>query len=497
MKKKSLILYPHQLYPIEALPSDITKVYMVEEPLLFGTDPKWPVRMHVQKLILHRASMRRYVEEVLWPADIDVEYIEPGKDWWSGQALATAASDGFVYLFDPTDDVLYRRLLKAEGELPSKIQVAWLESPNFYLKSSEVHDYFGKKKKHSFANFYQWQRERFGILLTKGFKPVGGQWSFDKDNRKKLPKNKNVPSPTFYGDNDYVTEAKAYVAKKFDHYHGSADSFIWPTNGAESLQWLDQFIDERLEHFGPYEDSVEPQHTWVFHSVITPMLNIGLINPQQVIARVLDRHAYKPVSLASLEGFVRQVVGWREYMRGLYLTHHTDIRGSNQLRHTRRLHSSWYDGTTGLPPVDDVINKMSTHAYAHHIERLMIIGNAMCLSEIHPDDVYRWFMEMSIDGYDWVMVPNVYAMSQYANSSVTTKPYVSGSNYLLKMSHYAKDDWHVVWDALFWRFVGKHKAMLKRNPRTSMMVTQYDRMGEDRKRVLAYRADDFLDTHTS
>lgn len=184
-------------------------------------------------------------------------------------------------------------------------------------------------------------------------------------------------------------------------------------------------------------------------------------------------------------------------MRGLYLNRHVALRTTNSFNHQNRLTNDWYFGTTGLPPVDDVIKKTLTRGYAHHIERLMIMGNIMFLCEFNPDDVYRWFMEMYIDAYDWVMVPNVYGMSQYADGgSMTTKPYISSSNYILSMSWYERGDWCDVWDGLYWRFIEKNREEFNRNPRMRMMVQQLDKLKDERKRVISYRAQDFLNEKT-
>jgi deoxyribodipyrimidine photolyase-related protein len=230
------------------------------------------------------------------------------------------------------------------------------------------------------------------------------------------------------------------------------------------------------------------------------MLNIGLLQPQEIIDSLLDYCATtkKVVPIESLEGFIRQVLGWREYVRGIYVTQGSTMRTKNVLGNHRKLTAAWYDGTTGIKPVDDVIHKVNDFGYAHHIERLMIVGNFMLLCDIDPDEVHKWFMSFFIDAYDWVMVPNIYGMSQYSDGgSMTTKPYMSASNYILAMSAYKKEPWCDVWDGLFWRFVDTHRIMLKKNPRLgAIMISRLDKMDPARKRIIGYRAQDFLDTMT-
>jgi deoxyribodipyrimidine photolyase-related protein len=493
-----LLLYPHQLYAAELLPNDVDQVFMIEDPLMFGRDPQYPLLLHKQKLVLHRASMRRYVEEVLWPAGYQVEYIEFHHMIETGDIVNKLVHAERVEYFDPTDDVLGRKLRVALDGLEHKPIIRVLESPNFYLTAEEVKAFFEKRDKANFTEFYQWQRERFNILINpETYKPLGGKLSFDTENRKRLPKDHVLPTFQVYGSNEFVAEAKKYIEHHFADNPGSADDFPWPTNHEEASAWLDEFLESRIDNFGPYEDAIDGQAPWVYHSALSPMMNIGLLSPVEVVNRAVARHAKKEVPLASLEGFVRQILGWREYMRGMYLDRHVALRTTNAFDHQRHLTNDWYTGTTGIQPVDDVIKKTNTRSYAHHIERLMVMGNMMFLCEFHPDEVYRWFMEMYIDAYDWVMVPNVYGMSQYSDGgSMTTKPYISSSNYILSMSRYERGQWSDVWDGLYWRFIEKNREVFAKNPRMRMMVQQLDKLQENRKRIISYRAEDFLKDKT-
>ena len=497
MSKSAHLVYPHQLFKKEFFPEGITTVFVIEDPLYFGTDTKYPVFFHKQKLMLHRASMRRYIEEVLWPAGYDVEYVEFKDLVDSGDIVQKLQGFASATVFDVVDDVLQRRLQAAAATVPGVPELQILDSPNFYLKRAEITQYFGTSKKVEFAKFYQWQRERWNILIGDNYKPVGGKWSYDDENRKRLPKDHVLPTFEVFGSNKYVEEARHYVSKNFPDNPGNDADFCWATSHEEAEHWLHEFISQRLEQFGPYEDAIDGQAPWAYHSALTPALNIGLLQPDMVVDAVLDANAKTPISLPSLEGFVRQVLGWREYVRGTYQMSGVSMRTSNIFGHKRQLTPDWYEGTTGIPPVDDVIKKVQARSYIHHIERLMVIGNIMFLAQIDPREVYQWFMEMTIDAYDWVMVPNVYGMSQYADGgSMTTKPYISGSNYILKMSYYQKGEWSDVWDGLYWGFIEEHRVTLARNPRMAMVVKLLDRMDEDRKRIIGYRAADFLNTKT-
>jgi deoxyribodipyrimidine photolyase-related protein len=223
------------------------------------------------------------------------------------------------------------------------------------------------------------------------------------------------------------------------------------------------------------------------------MLNIGLLDPQYVIDRVLYKAAHSEIPMNSLEGFIRQIIGWREFMRGIYHHPGNEIRNGNFWNFTRPLPQSFYDGSTGIPPIDRVIRQLLNDGYCHHIERLMVLGNFMILCRIKPDEVYRWFMEMFVDSYDWVMVPNVYGMSQFADGGTfTTKPYISGSNYILKMSDEPKGPWCPIWDALFWTFIGDYTPFFLKNPRLSMMARSWAKQTVEKQDSHRKIADDFL-----
>ena len=201
------------------------------------------------------------------------------------------------------------------------------------------------------------------------------------------------------------------------------------------------------------------------------------------------------IPINSVEGFIRQIIGWREFIRGVYYSKGTEERLKNFWGFKRKIPNSFYDGTTGIEPVDDTIKKVLKSGYANHIERLMILGNFMVLCEFDPDDVYKWFMELFIDSYDWVMVPNVYGMSQYADGGImSTKPYISSSNYICKMSDYKKGDWSHVWDGLFWNFMDKHREFFLKNPRMRMLVSSFDKMDHSKKETLLNSAFEFLNT---
>jgi deoxyribodipyrimidine photolyase-related protein len=482
MMQETTLIYPHQLFENHPAIAKAREIHLIEDPLFFGNDPHWPTAMHRQKLMLHRASMKAYATELEADGHA-VRYVE------CSEQLVLPGQTREIHLADPADDVLMRRVKRLADRHGARLVVH--ASPNFLSPPEFLAAHIASKKKPFMAKFYEAQRKRMDVLLETDGTPVGGKWSFDTENRAKLPKAHVPPREPFTGPNDFTREAAEYVTRKFPENPGSLQHFRWPVTRRDAETWLDRFIDERLENFGLYEDAISTGHATIYHSAITPALNIGLLDPQDVIDRVMARSGTVPMN--SLEGFIRQVIGWREFMHGIYRHRGTEIRNGNFWNFDRPLPRSFYDATTGIPPVDRVIRQLLDDGYCHHIERLMVLGNFMLLCRIRPDDVYRWFMEMFVDSYDWVMVPNVYGMSQFADGGTfTTKPYLSGSNYILKMSDEPKGPWCQIWDGLFWTFIGDHTPFFLRNPRLSMMARSWEKMTPEKQKAHRSAAEGFL-----
>ena len=232
---------------------------------------------------------------------------------------------------------------------------------------------------------------------------------------------------------------------------------------------------------------------FLFHSMLSPLLNVGLLTPKEVIASALNHAESNDIPLNSLEGFIRQIIGWREFIRGVYQEKSEIELKSNYWDHKNKINSNWYEGTTGLDPLDDVIRMVNEYGYTHHIPRLMILSNIFTLCEIDPKDIYRWFMEMFVDSSEWVMVPNVFGMGTFADGGImSTKPYTCGSNYVLKMSNYKKGPWCEVLDGLYWRFTEKHRDFYESNPRLSILTRSLDKMNPERKERIFALADEFI-----
>ena len=490
---EATLIYPHQLFRNHPAVAKGRSIWLIEDPLFFGNDPHWPATMHQQKLLLHRASMKAYSAELTVAGHI-VHYVEvPDESSLDSAGLLERempASLESIHLADPADDILMKRVKRFA--LAQSIRIAVHPSPNFLTPPEFLETHLASKKKPFMAKFYEHQRKRMNVLMETESTPIGGKWSFDTENRSKLPKHHVPPREPLAKGNAFTREAAEYVTRRFPDNPGSLKHFRWPVTRADAGLWLDQFIDERFENFGLYEDAISTEHATLHHSAITPALNIGLLDPQDVVDRIMARSGNIPLN--SLEGFIRQVIGWREFMHGIYQHRGTEIRNGNFWNFDRPLPRAFYDATTGIPPVDRVIRQLLADGYCHHIERLMVLGNFMLLCRIRPDDVYRWFMEMFVDSYDWVMVPNVYGMSQFADGGTfTTKPYLSGSNYILKMSDEPKGPWCEIWDGLFWTFIGDYQPFFLKNPRLSMMARSWEKMSPEKQDSHRKAAARFLD----
>lgn len=478
--KQINIVFPNQLFKESPLFKNQGPIYLIEEYLFFKHYP-----FHKQKIAFHRASMKRYADFIQNEKNIEVHYIEATQNISDIRLLIPQLKEqGIEHInyIDPVDNWLQKRIRKGLKE--TKISATQVASPLFLNTKEDLATFFrSDKKKYHQTTFYTDQRKKRNILMEANGKPMGGKWTFDTENRKKYPAKKTPPSIQFPDVDDYYLEAKTYVTQNFAHHLGSlTEHALYPTSFQASEAWLQQFFEQRFMDFGTYEDAIVTENSILNHSVLTPMLNVGLLKPKQIIDACLVYAKENNIPLNSTEGFVRQIIGWREFIRGIYESRGSEERTTNFWKFKKKIPASFYNGTTGIPPVDQTIKKILKTGYCNHIERLMVLGNFMMLCEFDPDEVYRWFMELFIDSYDWVMVTNIYGMSQFADGGLmATKPYISGSNYLMKMSNYKKGEWQATWDGLFWRFMHQHRDFFLANPRLGMLVRMFDKMPNEKQ----------------
>ena len=452
---KIFVIFPNQLYKNnEKFYEKYDQIIMYEHPYYFTR-----YKFNKKKLILHRSSMKYYFDEMAKKYKNKMMYIEYNDTKSYSNIINNAVKNGakngdeidilflekrvskkILYIFDPID--------KIAGIEKFTI----LESPNFLLKSDDLAEYHNKTDKFFFYFFYMWAKKKLNIIPNVK--------STDKENRHKIPSDLKLP--TIDCDNNknkkeaaYVKEAIEYVEKNFGNNYGDSEDFFYPITRFTARKWLIDFIKTKFANFGKYQDAImDNDNVALFHSCLSSSINIGLLNPADIISVIALPKYRKKIPMNSYEGFIRQLF-WREYQRYTYL--YADFSG-NYFKNTRALTAKWYTGSLGIEPVDNAIKKAFHYAYLHHIERLMVVGNYMNLSRIHPDSGYKWFMEFSIDSYSWVMGSNVYDMVFFRTGGLTTrKPYISSSNYILKMSNYKRGKWCDVWDK-------KYRAMRKKLP---------------------------------
>ena len=469
------LIFPNQLFEKSPLFNYNVKTYLIEEYLFFKQ-----YKFHKQKIFFHRISMKKYHDFCSKYFD-EIEYVDSLNEKSEIRSLLKELlikNVKKINYIDPCDNWLNKRM----KSVSSLIKINRIESPQFLNSEKDNLTFFSPSKKKYFqTSFYKNQRRKTGILMV-GENPIG-KWTYDDENRKKYPKNKLPPQIIYPKENsNYSSEAYSYVNTHFKNNYGHLNTDTnYPSDFVSAKNWLNNFLKERFIEFGDYEDAIVKDEAILNHSLISPLINSGLLTPNYVINELNEYATKKSIPINSYEGIIRQIIGWREFIRGIYVVKGTEERTTNFWNFNKKMPSAFYDATTGIEPIDDCVIKVTKTGYLHHIERLMVIGNFMFLCEIHPDEVYKWFMEFFIDSYDWVMVPNVYGMSQFADGGLmSTKPYISSSNYIMKMSNYKKSNWQEIWDALYWRFIYKNQDFFKGNPRLSMMVITLNKMDKNK-----------------
>jgi deoxyribodipyrimidine photolyase-related protein len=476
---ETTLILPNQLFQSHPAIKKGRPIWIAEEFLFFKIQP-----FHRQKLVLLRLAMKEY-ETFLKKKGHEVYYIESKELGNRGDLFKLLGKKKIkeLHLAEEIDASLNIDLQKGVKKYGWDLHI--YPSPMFLCTTEELTLFFEGKSHYSMAPFYAYQRKKLDLLMRDG-KPEGGKFSFDVENRKKIPQTVSVPKHLIPKQTKKIKAATIYVDSNFPDAIGNKGPFLYPFTFEEAEKALSDFIENRLALFGDYEDAILKNESFLFHSGLTPPLNIGLITPQQIIAKVMTAWEKKKIPLNSAEGFVRQIIGWREFIRASYLLRGNSQRTKNYFRHKNPLPKGFWDGTTGIEPIDATIKKILETGYCHHIERLMVLGNFLLLTETDPNAVYDWFMQYFVDAYDWVMVPNVYGMSQYADGGfITSKPYVSSSNYLLKMSDYKKGAWSDIWDGLFWRFLEKHQDLMSKNPRMKMLLNYLKKNKTEIKKKIA------------
>lgn len=455
-------------------------------------------KYHKHKLVLFLSAMRSHAEKIEKSFPLNYHKLtreNQGKSYEDKlkETIESYADIQEIITYD-IEDHFFENRIRAFCK-KEKLKLTIVDSPGF-ITTKEKFRKFNQEYKPFMQTFYKQQRRELQILVGNDGQPSHGSWSFDEENRKKLSKEIRIPDQPTSHPTEHTEDVKTLIDDLFSDHPGSTTNFNWATTRRQVLYLLNDFLKERFENFGPYEDAIHSKEIFAFHSVLSPYINMGLLTPDEVIDKALEYYQEHDTHFPSVEGFVRQIIGWREFMRGIY--HEYDEKlNVNYFNHMRKMKACWYNGTTGITPLDDAIKKANKYGYTHHIERLMVLGNIMLLCELDPEEVYKWFMEMYVDSADWVMAPNVYGMSQFADGGIfATKPYIGGANYIKKMSDYGKGDWEDTVNGLYWRFIEENMETFEKNQRMSMMVATLKKMNREKKDRIFKAANKFIERVT-
>lgn len=424
------LILPHQLFHIKYLKKyKDHDFYIYEHPQYFKK-----YKFNKKKLILHRASMKYYYD-LLKDNGYKVKYFDFDEKPTMKEYI----------LFDPIDDFTGKYKLTGSFE--------YIESPNFLLTKEQYSKYREKTDKYMFTSFYMWSKKELDLYPTLKSK--------DKFNRQIFKKDIDIPKLPKTSNQKYINSAIKYVEKNFSNNYGNTDNFIYPIDHKTAKKWLLDFFKKRLKYFGPYQDFVQEGENYMFHSVLSSSINIGLINPSEIVEELAKFKS--KVNINSFEGYLRQLF-WREYQRYTYIYVGYLKNGKlqyNYFGNRKKLNKDWYEGNLDIEPIDDMIKDGFNTGYLHHIGRLMFVGNFMNLYGISPMEGFKWFMEFSTDSYEWVMCQNVLDMVFFCTGGMTMrKPYATSSNYIIKMSSYGKGEWADEWNQYYNNFLVKNKKKL-------------------------------------
>lgn len=462
---------------------------------------------HIQKVIAFFLSMRSFAKE-LERAGHSVVYLHLD-DVGNRQSL----TENLLFLIDKYEIEKFEYQLPDEYRLDQQLSSFCqdldiysdvFDTEHFFTTRGELATFFKGKKTYIMESFYRSMRKKHQIMMD-GKGPITGQWNYDKDNREKPDKKHTFKKPRLHIKD--VTEIEQLLVKQKVKTIGrvAPDGFSWPTTRKESLEVLSYFCRELLPLFGTYQDAMVEQSWSLYHSRVSFSMNAKMISPREVIKAAISEWESRPneISINQIEGFVRQILGWREYMRGIYWAHMPSFAEKNFLEHTRKLPSWYWSGHTKMNCLKQSINQSLDHAYAHHIQRLMVTGNFALLAGIDPDEVDQWYLGIYIDAIEWVEITNTRGMSQFADGGIVgTKPYVSSANYIHKMSNYCNGCYYdrklktgdraCPFNSLYWNFYDRHREKFKTNARIGMMYRIWDKMESAQKEAILSQAEEYL-----
>ena len=374
------------------------------------------------------------------------------------------------------------------------IELTVLEDTHFYCTCHEFKAWVGSKKELRLEYFYRHMRKKHDILINHDGTPVGGEWNFDDQNRRPFPKQGPglIPSPLFFENDQITQDVISYVNSKYSDHPGSLDNFRWAVTREQSLEALHYFVKHRLGNFGMFQDAMWKKTPFGWHSILSASLNLKLLNPREVVSEVLKAYKEDGLNLATVEGFIRQIIGWREFVRGIYYLDMPALSQQNFYSHERPLPDWYWSGDTKMNCMKDAISQTLEYGYAHHIQRLMVTGNFALLAELLPKAVSDWYLAVYVDAIEWVEMPNVLGMALFSNGGrFTSKPYIASGAYINRMSNHCQNCCYspnvkhgenaCPMTTLYWNFLIKHQASLDKNPRTRLMTVNLKRLSDSEK----------------
>ncbi|WP_311201744.1 cryptochrome/photolyase family protein [Sulfitobacter sp. S223] len=453
------------------------------------------VRHHPKKIALIFTAMRKFaamLEDAGWTVAYSQLDDTDNAGSIVGELLRRAEQTGAkeVICTEPGEWRLINKLTHA----PIKTRI--LPDDRFLASHAEFEAWAEGRKALRMEYFYRDMRRKTGLLM-EGDEPAGGQWNFDHDNRKPAPGDVAPEGPLRFEPDNITGDVMALVEAQFDDHFGELRPFWFATTRAQALEALDHFITHSLPRFGDFQDAMLRGEEFMFHAILSPYLNIGLLGPLEICKAAEAAYKRGDAPINAVEGFIRQIIGWREYVRGIYFLEGPEYAQRNALNQKRDLPSVYWGGKTDMACMAAAVDQTAKEAYAHHIQRLMVTGNFALLAGIDPTQVADWYLEVYADAFEWVEAPNVVGMSQFADGGViASKPYVSSGAYINRMSDYCKGCAYKVsqktgegacpFNTLYWHFLDRHRDRFSGNPRMGNMYRTWDRMDEDkRKTVLA------------
>jgi len=462
---------------------------------------------HKQKIVLVLSAMRHFAQE-LSERGIRVDYVT--LDAIENTGSFSGEVERAIKKHQPerviaTEPSEYRvRQFMDDWQDAFGLPIHILEDTRFFSTPDEFAKWAEGKKQLRMEFFYREMRRKTGLLM-KGNEPIGEQWNFDHDNRKALPKGLIVPTRRRFERDAITSDVIKMVGERFARHPGEITGFGWPVTRIDALAALDHFIDECLPSFGDVQDAMKQGESFLFHALISPMLNIGLLLPDEVCRKAEAAYHSVHAPLNAVEGFIRQILGWREYVRGLYWLKMPDYAEGNALHANRPLPAFYWTGDTSMNCLKQCVGDTMQNAYAHHIQRLMVLGNFALLAGINPREVEEWFLAVYADAFEWVELPNVHGMALFADGGVmASKPYAASGSYIDRMSDYCSDCTFspkeklgakaCPFNYLYWDFLARNRPVLSNNQRLAMPYRSLAVMSFEKRQQIASEAKEFLDS---